>query len=158
MLVSGATGTSVISSVALRYVSIRNSTAPVVGLCAFRLGQRQRLAVEFSGAVLDRPRDREIGAHQRPRQTLVDRNIAPPDMVEHAQRIVGAVMHLDIAVDGRAGDELERRMQRREHDRHGVVGAGVDVEDELLAGHLATGIEVSLGSRRPRGAGCGGEP
>ena len=69
----------------------------------------------------------------------MDRDVAAPDMIEHAQRVVGAVLDLDIAVDGRAGDEVERRMQRREHDRHGVVGAGVDVEDQLPAGHLATG-------------------
>ena len=49
-------------------------------------------------------------------------------------------------------------MKSGEHDRHRIVRPGVDIEDELLARHLATSVEVSLGSRRPREAGCGGEP
>ena len=39
-----------------------------------------------------------------------------------------------IAVHRRAGDELEIGMQCREHDRDGIVRAGIDVEDELALG------------------------
>ena len=89
--------------------------------------------------------DRGIGkilAHQGLRQTLVNRNVASLDMVEHTQRVIGAMLNLDVAVDRRASDQFERRMQRREHDRDGVVRSRIDVEDQLFPGHLATGIGV----------------
>ena len=45
-------------------------------------------------------------------------------------------------------DELELRMQRREHDRDGVVGARVDVEDHLLR-HRPTVTAPTDEFRRP---------
>ena len=89
--------------------------------------------MELPGAIVDPFAESENPARTsgraRPSCTGM---LAPPDMVEHTQRVVGAVMHLDIAVDRSAGDELERRMKSGEHDRHRVVGPGVDIEDELL--------------------------
>ena len=64
-------------------------------------------------------------------------DVAASNVVKRAQRVFGRVLDLAIAVDRRAGDQLELRMQRRQHDRHRIVGARVDIEDELAPGHDA---------------------
>ena len=56
-------------------------------------------------------------------------------MVQHAQRVVGAILHLDIAVDRGAAHQIERRMQRRQHHRDRIVGAGIDVENQFALCH-----------------------
>ena len=78
-------------------------------------------------------RDREVIALDRPVDALVDGH-RDPDMVEDAKRILGAVVDRDVAVDRRRRDQIELGMECREHQRDGIVGAGVDVEDDLL-GH-----------------------
>ena len=62
---------------------------------------------------------------------LVDRD-GDADVVEDPQRVLRAVVDRDVAVDGRRGDQLQVRVEGREHERDGVVGPGIDVEDQLL--------------------------
>ena len=77
-------------------------------------------------------RFRKIGRASGRDKALVHGNIGAADEIEHAPGYCQCTYStLDIAVDCRAGDELQRRMQRRQHDRHRIVGAGVDVEDEF---------------------------
>jgi hypothetical protein len=92
-------------------------------LLPVHVAARARRVVLVGGKVL---------TDERPRQPPVHRDVRAPDEVEHAQRVVGRVLDGDIAVHGRDSHELERRMERGEHDRDGIVRAGIDVEDHLL--------------------------
>ena len=85
------------------------------------------------GALDVRPRDREIVARDRMGHALVDRH-RDPDVVEDAERVLRAELDRDVAVDRRGADELEVRVESCEHQCDGVVGPGVDVEDQL-GGH-----------------------
>ena len=62
-------------------------------------------------------------------------------------------MHLGLAVDGSAGDELERWMKSGEHDRHRIVRPGVDMVELRVILPRALRDRVA----RPREAGCGDE-
>ena len=55
------------------------------------------------------------------------------EQVEDPQRVVGAGSDRVVAVHGRRRHQLQLGMQGREHQGDGVVRAGVDVEDQLLA-------------------------
>ena len=88
-------------------------------------------AVDAPSEVVLRPGPRRVEPRQRAAEALVDGHVAAAHMVEHAQGVVGAVLHGDIAADCRAGDQIEAGMQRRQHDRHRVVGPGVHVQDQF---------------------------
>ena len=60
----------------------------------------------------------------------MDGNIGA-DVLQHAQGVLGGVVDRGVPGDGRDGEQLEPRVERREHDRDRVVRARVDVEDEL---------------------------
>ena len=81
-------------------------------------------------------RDREVVARHRRRLALEDRDVALEE-VDHAQRVVRAVLDRVVAVHRGRGDELQVRVERRQHQRDRIVGPGVDVEDQL-PWHLAT--------------------
>jgi hypothetical protein len=56
-----------------------------------------------------------------------------------------------VAVDRRGADQLDIGRERRGHQRDGVIGAGVDVEDDL-GGHIASlshGAAACAASDRP---------
>ena len=107
----------------------------VGGLLAERgVGNRQFPTV-YAMVEFLRTRDREVGTRQRTVEPFIDRHVAASDEFKRPQRIVGAELDFDIAVDRRARDEVEIGMQRGAHDRHRIVGARVDVEDELALRH-----------------------
>jgi hypothetical protein len=59
------------------------------------------------------------------------------EQVEHSERVVRAIGNRVVAVDGGSGHELDVRMERSQHERDRVVGAGIDIEDQLgRRGHL----------------------
>jgi hypothetical protein len=60
-----------------------------------------------------------------------DRHVGAADQIEHAQGVAGCERHLDIAPDRAHAEQLDVRVQRRVHNRHGIVDAGVAVEDHL---------------------------
>jgi hypothetical protein len=91
--------------------------------------QVEEIAVDSRGhAPVDlRSRDRAVNPP-------VHGDLGQPDPVEHAEGVLRGVVECRVAVDRRRADELEVRRERRDHERHRVVGSGVDVEDHL-GGH-----------------------
>src|SRR5581483_9814302 len=77
---------------------------------------------------------REVRPGQRRRHAPVHRDVAA-DVVEDAERVLGGEVERDVAVDRGRPDQLKIGMQRRQHQRDGVVGPGVDVLDQLGARH-----------------------
>ena len=102
-----------------------------------RWRDRQLARMHAAVAVEDLARDGEVVPQKRRGRPLVHRDVDPEE-VEHAQCVVGAGGDRVVAVDGRRRDELQVGVEHREHERDRVVGAGVDVEDQLgRASHLA---------------------
>ena len=107
------------------------------GVGSLRLGAcpGERHFDEMHARIALGARDRKVEAGDRPAEPGMNGNVAAADVIERAQRVVGRMLDLAIAVHRRAGDQLEIGMERREHDCDGVVRAGVDVEDELASWH-----------------------
>jgi hypothetical protein len=97
-----------------------------------RAGRRDRqLAGVHAAAPMEHlAGDREVVAQEGRSGTLIHRDV-DAEQVEHAQRVVGAVRDRVVAVDGRRSDQLEVGVERGQHQRDRVVGARVDVEDQL---------------------------
>ena len=87
MFVSGPTGTSVMSPSDAMYVSISQSTACCEPFAGARRRQVQEVAVDPRGRV------DLVGVRpdERLRHPLVDRDAGQPDVIEHAEGVLGAV-------------------------------------------------------------------
>ena len=94
-------------------------------------GTSKEPAVDRVAAQKVGPWDREVGSGDRPRHALVDGH-GDPDVVEDSERVLGADVHRHVAIHGGRADQLKVRVKRREHQRDSVVGAGIDVQDQLL--------------------------
>jgi hypothetical protein len=71
---------------------------------------------------------------QRMLRSSGDGNIAAVSQRHHAQRILQSLLGSDVTgYDGDCTDIQLRRVQRQ-HQGHGVVGAGIGVEDNFLGG------------------------
>ena len=60
-----------------------------------------------------------------------NRNIRPPGDFEQAQRVLGRQLGMHVAEDGGQPDDLQLGRAEGEEDGHGVVHAGVGVNDDL---------------------------
>ena len=74
-------------------------------------------------------------AHQRPRAAGVDRDLLPPDPLQHTAGIAPGVLQRLVARDHGDTQQLQPGVVRRQHDRHRVVMSGIAVQNDFLSVH-----------------------
>ncbi len=62
------------------------------------------------------------------------RDVAAVRQRYHAQGIFQSLLGGDVAGDDRDGAHIEFRRVQRQHQGHGIVRAGIGVDDDLLRG------------------------
>ena len=95
------------------------------------------------------PRHRKISTHHRPGRAFVHWDVRA-DVVEDAQRVLGAQLHRDIAVHRGCRHQVEVWVQRRKHERDCIVRSRIDVKDELGRHRWCSSSAVGGLGRRSR--------
>src|SRR2546429_693215 len=161
MLVNGPVGTSVTPSVRMTVTMMKSTACMFTGLVAGtgRSGAshtvlpwisrawrgaraiQPRLAVDLRGVARR--------ADQGMRGPLRDRNACEPGEFHDLQRVGGDLVDALVSRDG--GDAQHVETLRRQQNRHGVVVAGIAIEDHLLC-HITP--PVVCGRSMPRRGGA----
>ena len=84
-------------------------------------------------------------AHQRSWESGVHRDVPLADQLQHRERVGRCCVERRIAEHGGNADQVDLGVQRGEHQRYGVIGPRVAVNDQaVLVGH---GGIVGAGAR-----------
>ena len=104
-------------------------------------GKFHIIAVNVVGIHLPRggdtvPAPRCQGGHHGQAATTVHGDaVLQAQVFHHTQGVLGGEVDATVAVHRAYAQQFHVRRQRRQHDRHGVVGAGVHVQDDFFLFH-----------------------
>ena len=91
----------------------------------------------------------DIGVNERAPHAFCDENVRPPQKLEHTQRIAGCDRGVGVAESCGEGLELYAWPADSVENRHGVVDAGIDIDDHSARAAYIEVLVMACAAIRP---------